>query len=52
MTGLIESFRRVLVYGEPPAWHLLLPAAIGAFVTLVVGTWYFSKTEPRFADVI
>jgi lipopolysaccharide transport system permease protein len=52
MTGLVEVFRQILAYGEAPSLNLLLPAAIGALVMLVVGTWYFSVTEERFADVI
>lgn len=52
MTGLIESFRRVLVYGHAPETSMLIPAAIGALFFFVLGTWYFSTTESRFADVI
>lgn len=52
MTGVVESFRRILVGGRAPDVGLLLPAAIGAAVALVVGFWYFHATESRFADVI
>jgi lipopolysaccharide transport system permease protein len=52
MTGLIESFRRVLVFGQPPQVELLLPAIIGAVIALAVGSWYFAATESRFADVL
>jgi len=52
MTGLVESFRMVLVRGEPPTIELLLPAAIGAVVMTFIGLWYFSVIEPRFADAI
>jgi lipopolysaccharide transport system permease protein len=52
MTGLVESFRRVLVYGQAPDFGLLLPAVIGATAILLVGSWYFRTTEVRFADVI
>jgi ABC-type polysaccharide/polyol phosphate export permease len=52
MTGLVEVFRQILAYGEAPSLNLLLPAAIGALVVLLIGTWYFSVTEERFADVI
>jgi lipopolysaccharide transport system permease protein len=52
MTGLIESFRAVLIEGVVPDMTVLLPSIIGAIVAIVVGTWYFSSTEPRFADVI
>jgi lipopolysaccharide transport system permease protein len=52
MTGMVESFRRVLVYGQAPDLQLLLPTMIGAVGLFVIGWWYFRSTEPRFADVI
>jgi lipopolysaccharide transport system permease protein len=58
MSGLIESFHTVLIdapaegWGGPPDPTVLLPSIIGAVVALLVGTWYFASTEPRFADVI
>lgn len=52
MTGVVESFRDVLVRGQAPDLGLLVPAIIGALVLLLAGWWYFSVTEHRFADVI
>jgi lipopolysaccharide transport system permease protein len=52
LTGLVESFRDVLIEGRAPDIQLLLPAVIGAIAALVVGSWYFSSTERRFADVV
>jgi lipopolysaccharide transport system permease protein len=52
MTGLVESFRQVLVYGEPPEFGLLLPAVLGATVIFVLGFSYFRATERNLADVI
>lgn len=52
MTGIVESFRDVLVDGHSPDVQLLLPAALGALGALALGTWYFKATESRFADVI
>jgi lipopolysaccharide transport system permease protein len=52
MTGLVESFRRVLVFGQPPTLRLLLPSLIGMAIAMLIGTWYFGATERRFADVI
>jgi lipopolysaccharide transport system permease protein len=51
MTGIVESFRNVLVEGAAPSWGLLLPAKVGAVVMLFLGIWSFRQTEPRFADV-
>jgi lipopolysaccharide transport system permease protein len=52
MTGLIESFRRVLIEGQIPEAPILVPSIVGAVLTLVIGTWYFAVTESRFADLI
>jgi lipopolysaccharide transport system permease protein len=52
MTGLIESFRAVLIDGRTPDMSILTPSLVGAVVMLVIGTWYFGATERRFADVI
>lgn len=52
MTGLVESFRDILVRGTPPSLELMLPAMVGAVVLLFMGVWYFGATESRFADVI
>jgi ABC-type polysaccharide/polyol phosphate export permease len=52
MTGLIESFRRVLIDGFAPDFSVLTPSLIGAGAMLILGTWYFGATERRFADVI
>jgi ABC-type polysaccharide/polyol phosphate export permease len=52
MTGLVESFRSVLLFGKAPRSQDLVPAVVGAVVLLVVGWWYFAATERRFADVI
>jgi lipopolysaccharide transport system permease protein len=52
MTGLMENFRNILVFGTPPSLSLLVPSLIGAVIFLAVGVWYFGATEARFADVV
>jgi lipopolysaccharide transport system permease protein len=52
MSGLIESFRTVMIDGNAPELGVLMPSMIGAVVALALGAWYFAATEPRFADVI
>jgi len=52
MTGVVESFRDVLVHGTAPDPAILWPTIAGAVVLLFVGSWYFSAVEPRFADVV
>lgn len=52
MTGLVESFRRVLVAGHAPDLATLWPTIVGAVGLFLLGWWYFSSTEPRFADAV
>jgi lipopolysaccharide transport system permease protein len=52
MTGLVESYRSILIHGQAPDVGLLVPAIVGSVVFFVVGVWYFGSTEPRFADVV
>jgi ABC-type polysaccharide/polyol phosphate export permease len=52
MTGIVESFRDVLIAGIGPEISVIGPSILGAVVALALGTWYFSSTERRFADVI
>jgi lipopolysaccharide transport system permease protein len=52
MTGLIESFRDILIAGKLPDLSVLTPSVIGAIVALVIGAWYFAVTNSRFADVV
>jgi lipopolysaccharide transport system permease protein len=52
MTGLVESFRDILIHGTAPDISLLMPTMIGAGGLLLLGSWYFSAVETRFADVV
>lgn len=51
MAGVVEGFRWALLGGPPPGPLLLVSAAV-VLVTLVLGLFYFRRTEGRFADVI
>jgi len=52
MTGLVEVFREVLAFGDAPSIGMLAPSIIGAAALVLVGAWYFTATEERFADAI
>ena len=52
MTGFVESFRTILIFGRSPDLGTLLPSIVGTVVALVLGLWYFRATESRFADVV
>lgn len=52
MTGIIESYRDVLVKGEGPQLFYVGVAAAGAILLFVLGYFYFKRIEMSFADVI
>ena len=52
LTGLVETFQRVLIDGHAPDFVVLIPALVWTVISLLVGCWYFAATEKRFADVI
>lgn len=51
ISGIIEA-TRALIMGKPLDWGSLGLAAAGTLVILILGFWYFERTERRFADVI
>ena len=52
LTGLFESYRAVLLYGEAPApWMLLIPFAAGALLMLVFVPLY-QREQQHFAKVL
>ncbi|HJZ71613.1 MAG TPA: ABC transporter permease [Vicinamibacterales bacterium] len=52
MVGIIESFRRVVVQGQPPAFHALMVSAIVSAVLLPIAFAYFKHVEATVADII
>lgn len=52
MAGLIESYRRVLLHGEPPDFAYLASAAAAALVAVAIAYLVFKRAERTFADVI
>jgi len=52
MTGLIESYRDVLVKGSGPQLLYVGVAAAGAVLLFVLGYFYFKRIEMSFADVV
>lgn len=51
LAGVIEGYRRTILGGLPPDWHLLVPGGITASVLLVFGYAFFKRLEAGFADV-
>lgn len=52
MTGIIESYRNVLVKGIAPDGLYVGVAAAGAVLLFVLGYLYFKRIEMTFADVL
>jgi ABC-2 type transport system permease protein/lipopolysaccharide transport system permease protein len=51
LAPVIDGYRRTVLYGQAPDWHLVIPAAISASVVLVSGYAVFKRLETHFADV-
>lgn len=52
MTAVIESARWSLVGAAAPSLASLATSAVVCVLMLLVGVWYFRRTESTFADVI
>jgi ABC-2 type transport system permease protein/lipopolysaccharide transport system permease protein len=52
MAPVIDSYRRVLLYGQMPQWGYLLPGAAMSFLLLAVGLRLFKRLEIGIADLI
>ena len=50
-TGAISSVKAA-IFGQPVEWIGLLLSWISAIVLLILGIWYFKRTEKNFADII
>ena len=49
--GLLESYKNVIVRGEPPSEYALVGIAI-CLVLFLIGLWYFSRSERKLVKVI
>jgi lipopolysaccharide transport system permease protein len=52
MVGIIESFRRVVLYSQPPGLRTLGASALISFGLLIGSYLYFKRVEATMADVI
>jgi len=52
MDGVIQSARAALLGTTPINWTLIGTSALTGVILLVVGIYYFKKTERYFADII
>ena len=52
MAALIETYRRVTLFGQMPDWGTFGLAALVSLLCLLAGYRFFKHAERRFADVI
>ena len=52
MVGIIESFRRVILQGEPPDFQALAISAMVSMILLPLAFIYFKHVEATVADII
>ena len=52
MAPIIDSYRKILVLGQPPEWRFLGMAAGVSLLIFIIGYRYFKKMEGKFADII
>lgn len=52
LTGLIDSYRRILLQGQPPQPYYLITSIIIGIVILVSGYWFYKQVDKQFADII
>ena len=52
ITEIINSVRKVVVYGVPPDWINLSIYLLVAIILLQLGYYFFKKTRDGFADVL
>jgi ABC-type polysaccharide/polyol phosphate export permease len=50
LAPVIDGYRRTILLGLAPDWHLLGPAAVAAALWMAVGYVVFKRLEPGFAD--
>ena len=52
MYWLINSYRRVLLYGHWPDWEFVLRFGIVAVIVFFVGSTLFQRNKPHFPDLL
>lgn len=52
MAAIIETYRRTLLFNQPPDWPYLGLAALVSLAVLLLGYRYFKRVEREFADAI
>jgi ABC-type polysaccharide/polyol phosphate export permease len=51
MTGIVVSYRAILIDGKLPGNELIYSAII-SLLAISIGYWLFKRVEKKFADII
>jgi homopolymeric O-antigen transport system permease protein len=52
MTAVIDGFQWGVIAAPPPEVGKVLVSVASTVTFLIVGLWYFRRSEPKFADTI
>jgi lipopolysaccharide transport system permease protein len=52
MTGVVKAARAAILGNAPINWLLLGISAGACFITVIIGFYFFKKTERTFADIV
>jgi ABC-type polysaccharide/polyol phosphate export permease len=52
MAGILDSYRRVLLHGQPPSYYYLGTACLVSIIVFLFGYWFFKKCEKNITDII
>jgi lipopolysaccharide transport system permease protein len=52
MTGIINAYRNVILYGVNPPWQSFIYAIVISLIVFIGGYLYFHRVQKYFADVI
>ncbi|MCK5285796.1 MAG: ABC transporter permease [Candidatus Pacebacteria bacterium] len=52
MTGVIKAMRAALLGNAPINWTLLIISGVTCLIILLIGFYFFKKTERYFADIV
>jgi lipopolysaccharide transport system permease protein len=51
LVGIMDSYRKIMLFGQLPDWEQLGYSALIAFVLLILGYCYFKYVEMKLADI-
>lgn len=49
--GLLESYKSILIFGEPPSEYILVGLVVGV-VVFFIGLWYFTRDEYKLVKAV